>query len=125
MFTQMLELLKKGELPLSKDLETRLKPAIVKKSGVMQQPRPCWSNDPKINPNATHILRATIMLEDHELISMAIGILVIEQGQKLDLLTAEKAEKLLLEKGDELLDLAPTADLKSILAQKIHKAAAI
>jgi hypothetical protein len=122
MFSEMIKLLKRGELPTAEELQIRLKPAIVKKSGVMQQPRLCWSNDPKINPDSSHLLWAAILLEDQELTCMAVGMLFVEQGNELDVLTPEKARELILEKGSELLALAPTPDFKNILTEKIDKA---
>mgnify|MGYP000645514434 CR=1 FL=1 len=75
MFSKIIALIRRGVLPPSEQLQTILKPAMVKKTGVMQQPRPCWSNDPKINPDAGHMLWAAILLEDQELISMATAML--------------------------------------------------
>ncbi|MEN8134246.1 MAG: hypothetical protein ABFS18_01750 [Thermodesulfobacteriota bacterium] len=122
MFSEMIEMLKRGELPSAEKLHIRLKPAMVKKGGVMQQPHPCWSNDPKINPDSGHMLWAAILLEDQELISMATAMMFVEQGNKLDALTPQKARKLLTEKGSELLALAPTPEFKSVLAEKINTA---
>jgi hypothetical protein len=123
MFSKMIQLLKRGEMPSAEELQTRLKPAMIKKSGVMQQPRSCWSNDPKINPDAGHMLWAAILLEDQELISMATAMLFVEQGGELDVLTPAKARELLLGKSSDLLALAPTSKFKCLLAEKINKAA--
>jgi hypothetical protein len=81
MFTAMINSLKNGELPAPKELKARLPPALVKKSGVLQQPRPCWSNDPKINPDSVHLLWAAILLEDHELINLAAGMLFTQLSE--------------------------------------------
>ena len=123
MFSEIIKLLKRGKLPSPEELQIRLKPAMVKKSGVMQQPRLCWSNDPKINPDSVHMLWAAILLEDHGLISMAVGMIFIEEGNELDVLTPGKGRELILEKGSGLLALAPTPDFKIILAEKVNRAA--
>ena len=124
MFSKMIGLMRRGELPHSEELKTILKAAMVKKTGVMQQPRPCWSNDPKINPDAGHMLWAAILLGDQGLISMATAMLFVEQGNELDVLTPEKAAELLREKSSDLLALAPTPEFKCILAKRINKATA-
>ncbi len=123
MFSKIFESIKRGVLPPSEELKTILKPAMVKKTGVMQQPRPCWSNDPKINPDAGHMLWTAILLEDPESIDMATAMLFVEQGNELEVLTPEKARKLLLEKSAGLLALAPNSDFRLTLAEIINKAA--
>lgn len=123
MFTKMIQLLKRGELPSVAELQIRLQPALIKKSGVLQQPRLCWSNDPKINPDAGHMLWAAILLADQELVSMTVAMLFVEQGNELDVFTPEQARELILAKGSELLALAPTPEFEDVLAERITQAA--
>ncbi len=123
MFSKIIALIRRGVLPPPEQLQTILNPAMVKKTGVMQQPRPCWSNDPKINPDAGHMLWAAILLEDQELISMATAMLFVEQGNELEVLTSGKARALLIEKGADLQALAPTPEFKGILTKIINQAA--
>lgn len=123
MFTKMIQLLESGVLPASAELKIRLQPALAKKSGVLQQPRPCWSNDPKINPDTGHMLWAAILLADQELIGMTVAMLFVEQGNELDVFTPEQARELILAKGSELLALAPTPAVAHVLAERITQAA--
>ena len=123
MFSKIIELLKAGELPSSAELSARLKPAMVKKGGVMNQPRLCWSNDPKINPDAVHMLWAAILLGDHEMVLMVVGMVFVEQGYELAELTPEIARELIVDKGSDLVALAPNHESRKILAEKVNGAA--
>ena len=123
MFSKMIELLKRGKLPSPEELRARrLKTATIKKSGVLQQPNPCWSNDPKINPDSVHLLWAAILQGYQERINIATGMIFVEQGNEWNVLTPWKARGLIMEKGPGLLALAPTPGFKNILTEKVNKA---
>lgn len=122
MFSEMIASLKKGEMPSVENLRTKLQPAMVKKSGVLQQPRMCRSNDPKINPDSIHMLWAAILLGDQELIDVVAGMIFVEQENDLDGLTSEKDREMVLEKISGLLALAPNSDFKNVLIEKINEA---
>ncbi|MBU0480521.1 MAG: hypothetical protein KKG47_05415 [Proteobacteria bacterium] len=52
--------------------------ALVKKAGVLQQPKACWSADPKINPSAVHMLWASVIIEDIDALATVVGMIGVE-----------------------------------------------
>lgn len=126
MFSEIIRLLRSGVLPSDEQLIRRLKPAMVKKGGVLQQPRMCWSNDPKINPDTVHLLWSAILSGREDLIFIAVGMLFVEQGGGgLDELTPEMAGDLILLQGDALQALASDRDFGRVLLEKVNEAADI
>lgn len=124
MFSSIIARLQRGELPTPTELRSRVTPAVAKKSGVLHQPRACWSNDPKINPDGVHLLWAAILLGDLDEISLVTGLLFVEQGNSLDEFTPAKAGALLLAASSPLLELAPNHSFRAVLSEKIREAAA-
>jgi hypothetical protein len=119
MFSEMIEQLKKGTTPQAASLLPRLKAAIAKKSGVIRQPKMCWSSDPKINPDSTHMLWAAILVGDLELVEICTGIILVEEGNKAG---AADSETLVRNKSAELLALVNDKNLKKTLQRKIDTA---
>ena len=78
MFTEMINMLKEGRRPADDELKRRLDLAVVKKGGVLQQPKQCWSGDTKINPDAVHMLWAAVILGDVDTIATVVGMIGIE-----------------------------------------------
>jgi len=122
MFREMLESLKNGVLPSSVSLRPRLALALVKKSGILQQPPPCWSNDPKINPEARHLLWAAVIVEDVEAIGLAAGLLTLElQAARPGYAPAEiRAE--VYRQLNALADQPPNQELRRALQSRIDRA---
>ncbi len=114
--------LKEGVLPPGPSLRRRLALALVKKAGILQQPRPCWSNDPKINPEARHLLWAAVILEDFEAVGLAAGLLNLEiqagrPGETLSEIRVEVGRHL-----HALSDLTPNHELRRELQARIERA---
>jgi hypothetical protein len=122
MFQEMLMSLKEGVLPPAASLRRRLALALVKKSGILQQPRPCWSNDPKINPEARHLLWAAVIIEDVEAIGLAAGLLSLEiqaghPDEAHSEIRAEVSRQL-----HALSELMPNHELRRVLQARIDRA---
>jgi len=122
MFQEMLMSLKEGVMPPAPSLRRRLALALVKKAGILQQPRPCWSNDPKINPEARHLLWAAVILEDFEAVGLAAGLLNLEiqagrPGEALSEIRVEVGRQL-----HALSDLTPNHKLRRVLQARIERA---
>jgi hypothetical protein len=125
MFREILESLKEGVLPSAGSLRRRLTLALVKKTGILQQPRACWSNDPKINPEARHMLWAAVILEDDEAIGLAAGLLSLElhaghPGYAHSEIRAEVLRQLCA-----LSDLAPNHESRRMLQARIDRAGSL
>lgn len=82
MFSVMIDTLRAGDLPQEMELTRRLQLAIVKKLGMLQGPYLCRSSDPKINPSATHLLWAAILLGDEEKVRLAADCIQIELQER-------------------------------------------
>ena len=95
--------------------------ALIKKQGVLQQPPPCWTNDPKINPRADHLLWATVILGSEEDISAAAGLLITELQEKPGDTDADTVGQV-LNILKELPAMVPGAKLKESLSSLITKA---
>jgi len=122
MFSKMINQLQEGRIPPAEDLASLLKVALVKKQGVLQQPPACWSNDPKINPDAVHLLWAATLLGHEDEILTAAGVMINEllagprkadPGQELSTVN----EKLM-----EIVGLAPTRAFRLFLKERADQA---
>jgi hypothetical protein len=82
MFTEMVSLLKRGEIIDLKLLRNRFDLALVKKIGVINTPYSFWSSDPKINPLTKELLWASILLEDKENFNLLLGVIATEANEK-------------------------------------------
>lgn len=84
MFTDMINTLREGLIPQGDDLKRRLDLAIVKKGGILQQPKMCWSGDTKINPDSLHMLWAASILEDTDAMATVVGMIEMERTSSPD-----------------------------------------
>jgi hypothetical protein len=112
MFREMLNSLESGTLPPVIPLRQRLTAAMIKKGGILQQPRPCWSNDPKINPEGRHILWAAVILEDDELIAQAVGLLIQELQAKRPAAVQGELIAAVRQQLTALVEVAPAPELQ-------------
>ncbi len=119
MFSEMIKMLKQGELPAGDPLRAKLKAALIKKGGVLQQPRPCWSGDPKINPLAQHMLWAAILLADGDSVEMVTAMLWQERSgpQSPEIGSSEEFRELQRQQVEEFLALAPTPEFRATLLE--------
>lgn len=122
MFNSMISQLQNGTFPPPGPLANLLKVALIKKQGVLQQPPACWSNDPKINPDAGHLLWAAALLGSEEEILTAAGLMMSElltrsrksrPGQELALVDEELME---------MVELAPSGAFRILLKAKADQA---
>lgn len=122
MFSQMIQILTQGCLPEKKELEKRLKVALVKKMAILRQPYLFWPQDPKINPPAAHLLWAAVLLEDKDNFSLAADILVTEKLESSppgDFSDMERLRHELVSSSlEDLIQLGGNDDLQQQLRQK-------
>jgi len=123
MFGELLKSLEAGRLPAPESLRKRLNPALVKKAGILQQPRSCWSNDPKINPEGRHLLWVAVILQDGESIGLAAGLLVQELQLMHPGASLPEIGRMVLRQLTELTGLAGNETLRRELANRIDQAA--
>ena len=117
----MINQLQEGKMVPVGHLASLVKVALVKKQGVLQQPPACWSNDPKINPDALHLLWAAVLLGSADEIITAAGLMMNESmarpGNDNQDHLARVNEKLM-----EIVALAPTPDFVVFLKEKADQA---
>lgn len=126
MFTAMISALREGRLPGRVELAGRLGAALVKKLAVLRQPYHCRTGDPKINPPATHLLWAAIILGDRDRYDLAAHILVAESEdspsgrEKWDRTgdSVSPETEILDRTWEALLDLVRDTDLADALRKK-------
>lgn len=131
MFTEMVSLLKRGEIINLKLLRSRFDLALVKKIGVINTPYSFWSSDPKINPLTKELLWASILLEDKESFNILLGVIATEanekrraSGQETEVAESETGYESITGKLiKELLELAPTDNFRKALQNKLDKIA--
>jgi hypothetical protein len=121
MFGRMVDQLKKGELPSSEQLSSLVKVALIKKQGVLQQPPACWSNDPKINPDATQLLWAAALLGNEEEIQAAAGIMMSEMMARPGSTGPDKDLTAVTKKLEAILVLAPSREFELLLKEKVDQ----
>ncbi|MDW7773283.1 MAG: hypothetical protein SCH71_10375 [Desulfobulbaceae bacterium] len=78
MFTEMIADLNHSIMPEPVNLAKRFDFAMTKKLGVVKLPSSFWSQDPKINPRADHLLWAALLLGDRERIDLALSVIAVE-----------------------------------------------
>ena len=123
MFREMLKSLEDGVLPSAAALRQRLALALVKKAGILQQPRPCWSCDPKINPQTRHLLWAAVILEDEEALGQASWFFDQELQAGHPGLAPSEIRAELWRQLHALGDLASNHELRQELLARIDRAA--
>ena len=122
MFTNMINQLHEGSLPSLENLTSLLKVALIKKQGVLQQPPACWSNDPKINPNAVHLLwAATLLGREYEILT-AVGLMMNESMAKPRKTDSGQDLFAVNEKLIEIVGLAATQEFGLVLKEKADEA---
>ena len=122
MFGNMIKQLKEGEMPSLEYLSALLKVALIKKQGVLQQPPACWSNDPKINPDATQLLWAAALIGHEDEIHAAAGIMINEMISRPGKSESGQEFGAVNEKLMEMVKLAPTANFAELLQKKADQA---
>jgi hypothetical protein len=131
MFTEMVSLLKRGEIIDLKLLRNRFDLALVKKIGVINTPYSFWSSDPKINPLTKELLWASILLEDKENFNLLLGVIATEANEKrmasgleTEVTENENGYKNITGKLiNEFLELAPTDNFRKSLQVKVENTA--
>jgi hypothetical protein len=131
MFTEMVSLLKRGEIIDLKLLRNRFDLALVKKIGVINTPYSFWSSDPKINPLTKELLWASILLEDKENFNLLLGVIATEANEKrmasgleTEVTENENGYKNITGKLiNEFLELAPTDNFRKSLPVKVENTA--
>jgi len=119
MFTEMIQGIREGRRPSPADLKRRLDLAIVKKGGILQQPRNCWSADTKINPATKHMLWAASILGDMEALNTVVGMVEIEVSSGSD---NQDFREILSELFRELPDIARDARDNDWLTNAVNSA---
>ena len=123
MFTTMIHSLKQGTLPNMVELSQRFNIALVKKMGFLKQPYLFWPSDPKINPQALHLLWATVILGDKEKFELIAGVLVteyLETKSHPDTDLGELQETLTSQALDELRAICSNNQLHQDIVEKIN-----
>lgn len=118
----MINQLQMGEIPPAAPHTSLLKVALIKKQGVLQQPPACWSSDPKINPDAKHLLWAAALFGNEDDLHTAAGIMVNEMISRPGKKEAGYELSFVNEKLMEVVDLAPTSEFAAVLKKKAAKA---
>ncbi|WP_457574142.1 hypothetical protein [Desulfolithobacter sp.] len=80
MFDEMLAGLGQGRWPDLDTLVRRFDVAMTKKLGVVRLPPAFWMRDPKINPDAKHLVWASFALGDRQRCDLALSALAVEEG---------------------------------------------
>ena len=127
MFTEMVFLLKSGEIIDLNLLRKRFDRALVKKIGTINTPYPFWPSDPKINPSTKELIWAAILLGDRDSFMLIEGIIAIEldekrkaSGQNADVPKNNAVYHHFIDKLiQDFLDLAPSEDFRILLEEKV------
>ena len=122
MFEKMIIQLREGCIPPADYLASLLKVALVKKQGVLKQPPACWSSDPKINPDAKHLLWAASLLGREEEVHIAAGIMMNEMITRPGSLEPGQELQVVNEKLMEIAALAPSKKFATLLKKKADQA---
>lgn len=119
MFAEMVNNLRKGKLPEVSLLRGRCHAAVTKKLAFVRLPPVYWENDPKRNPNTSHLLWAVLLLQDQESLEVVKGIILMEQAEREGKSLAEFMEQSL----EELFDLAPDEEFRAELKKQVTEKA--
>lgn len=124
MFSELFNELQKNNLPDPAKLRQRYDFALIKKLAVIKLPPAFRMQDPKINPQADHLLWAALLLKDRERIDTALSVLALELteatpgNKKKDRgKTAEQIRKLV----NGLLEQIPDASCRRRFAGELAK----
>lgn len=128
MFQTTISTLQQGLLPEPASYNGRLRAALVKKLAMLQLGRQFRHNDDKINPNASHMLWAAIILEEKETVATCLDILLTEDLESRPAKassnpddTAIRRQQLLRQSLEQLLATSSSPSLNSTLRAKIEK----
>lgn len=114
MFSGMIEDLKNGNLPDPALLRGRCHAAVTKKLAFVRLPPTFWENDPKRNPNSSHLFWAVLLIDDRDMLDIVKGIILMEQAEREGLSMEDFAAQSL----DILYSLAPDIKFKQLLQKQ-------
>ncbi len=114
MFSGMIEDLRNGKIPDPALLRGRCHAAVTKKLAFVRLPPTYWENDPKRNPESSHLFWAVLLLKDRDMLDIVKGIILMEQAEREGLSLEEFAAQSL----DTLYALAPDGTFKKLLQKQ-------
>ena len=100
-------------------LRGRCHAAVTKKLAFVRLPPVYWENDPKRNPDSSHLLWAVLLLGDSDMLDIVKGIILMEQAEREGL----SLEEFTRESLGELYALAPNPQFQSLLEAYVDKSA--
>jgi hypothetical protein len=121
MFSEMIADLEKGILPDPAPLRGRCHAAVTKKLAFVRLPPVYWESDPKRNPDSSHLLWATLLLQDSEMLEVVKGIILMEQAEREGL----SLEEFMQHSLDALFALAPDGQFQTLLKERVSLAASL
>jgi hypothetical protein len=118
MFAEMVSDLRLGNLPDLNLLRGRCHAAVTKKLAFVRLPPTYWENDPKRNPDTSHLLWAVLLLQDQEMLEIVKGVILMEQAER----EGKNLEEFMAQSLKELFELAPhdafCTKLKKLVTEK-------
>lgn len=117
MFSQMISDLKNNLLPEKKRLRGIMHIAMIKKEAVLTLPTPFQVSDPKINPNAKHMVWASILLEDTELFAITKSIFITERSSKDSEYSEQAYQQITDTIVQELIEIPKNGDVQKRVAK--------
>ncbi|MEN8200666.1 MAG: hypothetical protein ABFR63_11405 [Thermodesulfobacteriota bacterium] len=105
----------RGQLPDLTPLRGRCRAALTKKLALISQPPTYWESDPKRNPDTEHLLWASLLLHDADMLEVIKGIILMEQAEREGLTEDEFVQRAL----ENLLQLAPDEQFRILLQKRV------
>ncbi len=115
MFAEMVSDLSQGKFPCVNLLRGRCHAAVTKKLAFVRLPPTYWENDPKRNPDTSHLLWAVLLLHDLDMLDVVKGIILMEQAEKEGL----SLEEFMQQSLERLFALAPDSEFRMELEKQV------